>query len=197
MIKKITELLSVLLLSAAILCVSASFLFKNRAEYVQAQIDYNQFKSVEKTKELITKEIDCLAKNIYYEAKGEKFEGKLAVAQVTLNRTKSNDYPSSICDVVYQKELKKGKWECQFSWVCNNVKHPSEKYVWEESLYIARKALTMDFDDDSIHDKLAETNATFFHSNKINPKKKSKYNVWNKVERVAVIGKHIFYNLKG
>lgn len=197
MIKKITEVISVLLLSAAILCVSASFLFKNRAEYVQSQIDYDQFKATEKIKELVVSEINCLAKNVYYEAKGEKFEGKLAVAQVTLNRTKSPDYPHSICDVVYQKEFKNGKWECQFSWTCSkNIKEPDEKYIWEESQYIARKALTLDDKSGNIHIELADKNATFFHATYIHPKTYVK-SIWNKVERVATIGKHIFYTLKG
>ena len=31
-------------------------------------------------------ELLCLAKNIYYEARGEPLQGKIAVAQVTLNR---------------------------------------------------------------------------------------------------------------
>lgn len=55
------------------------------------------------------KEVQCLADNIYFESRGEGEEGMIAVANVTLNRTKHPNYPSSICDVVYQKD--------QFSWV--------------------------------------------------------------------------------
>ena len=35
------------------------------------------------------RQLDCLAKNIYHEAAGEPFEGKVAVAQVTMNRAES------------------------------------------------------------------------------------------------------------
>ena len=49
------------------------------------------------------KELECLARNIYWEAANESYEGKLAVAQVTLNRTKASGYPNTVCEVVYQK----------------------------------------------------------------------------------------------
>ena len=42
------------------------------------------------------KQLDCLARNIYHEAGYEPFEGKVAVAQVTINRSKSDKFPSDI-----------------------------------------------------------------------------------------------------
>ncbi len=54
------------------------------------------------------KDLECLATNVYREARGEPMEGQIAVAKVTLNRVYSGKYPSSICGVVYQKN--------QFSW---------------------------------------------------------------------------------
>ena len=54
-------------------------------------------------------EIDCLARNIYHEARGESLQGQIAVAAVTVNRVLTKGYPSSICQVVYQPY--------QFSWV--------------------------------------------------------------------------------
>ena len=47
-------------------------------------------------------EIECMAKNIYFEAAVESTAGQLAVAQVTLNRVKSHHYPNSVCEVVYE-----------------------------------------------------------------------------------------------
>ena len=35
------------------------------------------------------KQLDCLTRNIYWEAATEPFEGKVAVAQVTINRVES------------------------------------------------------------------------------------------------------------
>jgi hypothetical protein len=137
---------------------------------------------ITETKEVMAKDIDCLAKNIYYEAASESFEGKLAVAQVTINRTKSSRYPDTICDVVYQKDKVNGRTVCQFSWTCAKVSTPKSLYLWEESLYIARKALT----EPIAHAKIAAHNVMFYHAAYINPG-------WKKNGVVMRIGNHIFY----
>ena len=51
---------------------------------------------------------ECLALNVYHEARGEVIEGQIAVAHVTLNRVNHSYFPETICDVVYQNR--------QFSW---------------------------------------------------------------------------------
>ena len=51
------------------------------------------------------RQLDCLAKNIYHEAASEPFEGKVAVAQVTMNRAESGKFPRDVCGVVYQKNV--------------------------------------------------------------------------------------------
>ena len=69
----------------------------------------------------------CLAKNIYFEAGNQPLAGKVAVAQVVLNRMEHSAYPKDICGVVYQakwKENWKGTMlpvrnQCQFSWFCD------------------------------------------------------------------------------
>lgn len=43
-----------------------------------------------------------LAKCVYAEARGEPYEGQVAVAAVILNRVKSPDFPNTIAGVVYQ-----------------------------------------------------------------------------------------------
>ena len=73
--------------------------------------------------EAYNKQVACMAKNIYYEAAKEPHEGKLAVAQVTMNRANNKDYPSDFCGVVYQKT----NGTCQFSWVCENKPEPNTK----------------------------------------------------------------------
>lgn len=130
----------------------------------------------------MTKEMDCLAKNIYYESASESFEGKMAVAQVTINRTNSGKYPDTICGVVYQKDKFKGKTVCQFSWTCNKITAPRDNYLWQESQYVARKALT----EPIAHVKLSQMKAMFYHASYIDPK-------WNKKGIVMKIGNHIFY----
>jgi spore germination cell wall hydrolase CwlJ-like protein len=85
----------------------------------------------------------CLAKNIYFEARGETFEGKVGVASVTYTRKQLEKFPKTICGVVYQKSSR----ACQFSWVCEG-KHkvsihsdgelnPGNYYAWRDSLKIA------------------------------------------------------------
>ena len=67
------------------------------------------------TAEVRERQLGCLAKNIYHEAGSEPFEGKVAVAQVTLNRAASGQFPGDVCRVVYQKNLMYEKVICQFS----------------------------------------------------------------------------------
>ena len=57
------------------------------------------------TSVVIDQELNCMAMNIYREAAGEPFEGKVAVAQVTMNRVNHTDFPKSVCAVVYEKNV--------------------------------------------------------------------------------------------
>ena len=68
-------------------------------------------------KVLVNKEeLDCMASNIYFEASTQSRVGKIAVAQVTMNRVRSPEFPNSVCEVVYQgPKNPKNKKLCQFS----------------------------------------------------------------------------------
>ena len=129
------------------------------------------------------RQLACLAKNIYHEAGGEPFEGKVAVAQVTINRAESDGlFPGDICKVVFQKNIVYEKVLCQFSWVCDRSsgfkpKHPD---IYDESYEVAKKVLLEGFRLPALKDAL------YFHADYVNPG-------WNK-KRVAKIGRHIFYN---
>jgi hypothetical protein len=126
-------------------------------------------------------QLDCLARNIYHEAGYEPFEGKVAVAQVTINRAESGEFPSDICRVVYQKNVVYEKVLCQFSWYCDSAsaKKPMNGPVYTESMEVAKKVLLEGFRLDSLKDAL------YFHGDYINPG-------WKK-KPVAKIGHHIFY----
>ena len=117
-------------------------------------------------------ELLCLAKNIYYEARGEPMYGKIAVAQVTLNRvTHRTEFQSSICGVVYAKH--------QFSWTMEKHREPRGE-AWREAQAIAKAVIigTAHFPD---------FKALYFHNLTVQPQ-------WNKTkELVARIGNHIFY----
>lgn len=125
----------------------------------------------------VGKQVLCMAKNLYYEAAMEPYEGKLAVAQVTMNRANSSKFPSTICEVVYQKTGS----TYQFSWVGEKVSEIRNKYAWEECLMVARKALTQS----KLHDTIYKTQAMYYHNTSVNPAWKLKY--------VAKIGNHLFY----
>ncbi len=123
----------------------------------------------------ISSEISCLAENIYHEAKGEDLKGKLAVAQVTINRVNSDKFPNTICDVVYQKK----STLCQFSWVCTKNKIDDAE-IFEESLIIAKIALK--------GERIMKLEKSlFFHNVNVNPKWKYTFK--------TKIGNHKFYDL--
>jgi spore germination cell wall hydrolase CwlJ-like protein len=131
--------------------------------------------------ESIEKNLSCLALNIYKEAGHEPFEGKVAVAQVTLNRTKHPDFPNTVCDVVYQKNSFMGKIVCQFSWYCDSAHRlrPVNKQAYEESYKVAKMVYLEDFRLESVR------SALYYHADYVNPN-------WGK-KKVTKIGAHIFY----
>jgi len=134
------------------------------------------------TAQMRQQQLDCLARNIYHEAGSEPFEGKVAVAQVTINRTESGQFPSDICKVVYQKNVVYEKVMCQFSWYCEgpSALKPMNDAMYTESMEVAKKVLLEGF-------RLPDLkNALYFHGDYIQPG-------WNK-KPVAKIGHHIFYN---
>lgn len=81
------------------------------------------------------KEAECLAKNIFFEAGVEPWEGKIAVGQVTLNRMGAKRWQSTICGVVYAKN--------QFSWTrsAQLLKQQPRGPLWEASVKAAQDVL--------------------------------------------------------
>lgn len=115
----------------------------------------------------------CLAKNIYYEARGESQRGKLAVAQVTLNRVENKNYHNTICGVVYAKN--------QFSWTFDRTLTRPYGQAWLNALELAAYVL-----DEGI--AIPNFRALHFHAKSITP-------AWSKTRvRIAQIGGHVFYN---
>ena len=126
-------------------------------------------------------QLECLARNIYYEAGYEPFEGKVAVAQVTLNRVESGQFPADVCQVVYQKNIVYEKVLCQFGWYCEQAsfKKPVNGVVYAESMEVAKKVLLEGFRLPSVKQAL------YYHADYVNPR-------WNRTP-IAKIGRHIFY----
>lgn len=127
----------------------------------------------------LNREITCLARNIYFESASEPVKGKIAVAQVTMNRVHSGQFPSSVCAVVHQKTYNEGQTICQFSWVCEGNLKIRAPHLYEESLRIARRVML-----DGL--RLPELQgAKYFHATYVEPG-------WNKKPK-ARIGNHVFY----
>jgi spore germination cell wall hydrolase CwlJ-like protein len=127
------------------------------------------------------RQLDCLAKNIYHEAGSEPFEGKVAVAQVTMNRVESGKFGQGVCGVVYQKNIIYEKVVCQFSWYCQNggkaiIKNTA---AYNESYEVAKKVLLEGFRLDIMK------KALYYHADYVSPG-------WGK-EKIGKIGHHIFY----
>lgn len=127
------------------------------------------------------RQLDCLARNIYHEAGHEPFEGKVAVAQVTMNRAADSRFPSDVCGVVFQKNIFMEKVVCQFSWYCDSaVKlRPVNGPAYKESYEVAKKVLLEGFRLDILK------NAMYYHADYVNPR-------WGK-PKIGQIGRHIFY----
>ena len=136
-------------------------------------------------------EIECLAKNMYFEARGEESMGQDAVAFVTINRVRSDRYPDTICDVIYQaKTDSQGRPLrnlCQFSWYCDGkVDTPNERIY--NRLYRRAEYIYINY---YLNDMMEDTTngSTHYHSNKVKP-------YWSKhknYQYVASIGQHLFY----
>ena len=116
-------------------------------------------------------EFDCLALNVYHEARGEARAGQLAVAAVTLNRVRDAEFPDSVCGVVWQRG--------QFSWTRDGKPdRPYEKDAWEQAKRVALAAWW------------GQSNvgvATYFHAVSVRP-------FWARERRkIARVGRHVFY----
>jgi N-acetylmuramoyl-L-alanine amidase len=122
-------------------------------------------------REFHTRSVECLARNVYYEARGESLAGQYAVAEVTMNRRASPFYPKTVCDVVYQKNA--------FSWTASDVDAPAGP-EWRRAVKIA---------EDVYYQRRppALPGALYYHATYVRPG-------WSKErQRVARIGRHVFY----
>lgn len=127
-------------------------------------------------------DLTCLAKNIYYEARGEPIDGQYAVAEVTLNRVASKHYPNTVCDVVYQEnfDVIRKRNVSAFSWTELDVSPPMDQKLWGRAWEVAEDV----YDDEAVP---RVEGALFYHSTYIRPR-------WARRKRpIATIGNHVFY----
>lgn len=128
-----------------------------------------------------SKQIHCLAQNIYFEARDQSKEGQKAIALVTMNRLISGNYAGDICGVVKQKIGEK----CQFSWVCDPRIIKNYLTIRQEPVYNDIYQLAHNVVGNYYYLNDITKGATYFHAVYINPR-------W-KLQRTVRIGQHIFY----
>ena len=112
---------------------------------------------------------ECLARAVYFEARGEPLEGQLAVAQVILNRVASGRFASTVCGVVNQHG--------QFSF--DRSRTPADGRDWRTAKAIAAIAATAAWD-------AVAPRATAFHATRVAVG-------WASMHKVGTIGNHVFY----
>ena len=163
---------------------------------------------------LSSKDIDCLAKNIYYEAGSEPEEGKVAVDMVTINRVRDGRFGKTVCSVVDQRTVKVRMREvtetkmvqtgyfgrpesvtqktvvaenvtvCQFSWRCVLVHTPKST---DERWEASRRVAERLLGGEYTMWQSKYSTALYFHNTSVRP-------VWSKTKPyVARIGGHHFY----
>lgn len=165
----------------AVLVVVISYTLFNRVyikEPKHINIAYSSLSNTTK------KQVDCLTQNVFFEARQETETGQLAVAMVTMKRTKQH-WARDVCGVVKQK----ANSVCQFSWWCDkNLQQKAINYNYsynEKESYkqIRKVAMHVYFNYENIIDPTK--GATFYHAKYINPN-------WN-LKKTVTIGNHIFY----
>lgn len=120
-------------------------------------------------------DLDCMARAVYYEARGESPEGQAAVAQVVLNRVHNPAYPKTICGVVFQGAVAQA---CQFTFACNGaMNRPLEPTAWRRARNVAVKALGGDL-------PTTVGDATSFHVARLDSELRAD---------MTRVGNHVFY----
>lgn len=121
--------------------------------------------------------VACLARTVYFEARGEPVAGQMAVASVVLARVVSEEFPDTVCDVVTEAR-KPGRFHCQFTWWCDGrADEPKNAEEYSQAKAVAMFAMLLGPQPGG---------PTHFHAADLKPQ-------W-KMQQVATIGGHVFYN---
>jgi spore germination cell wall hydrolase CwlJ-like protein len=135
-----------------------------------------------------TKEVECLAKNLYFEARNESTAGQIAVLQTTINRVGSPFFPDTVCGVVYEGIHKNGipvRDACQFSWYCDGMHDsPVNSDAYDRSVELSSWILITNKWLPDLTD-----GATYYHASWM-----ENYPIWSRTKiKTLQIDQHIFY----
>jgi Cell Wall Hydrolase len=122
----------------------------------------------------------CLARAIYFEARGEIIDGQVAVAQVILNRVAAGRWRPTICGVVNQG-IERGS-KCQFSFACwASSRRALSGPAWEQAQVVADAVLS---GTAALQSMLT---ATHYHRSELQP-------IWrHRLVPIEQVGAHTFY----
>ena len=164
---------------------------------------------------LSDKDVECMARNIFYEAGGESTEGKIAVGVVTLNRTQDGRFGRTVCDVVKARtvvvknqEIKRTevvrtgyfgsaieveKREivarevpvCQFSWTCAGY---ARKPKTDDERWLESQEIAQKLAEGEFQEERSKYgSALFFHNTAVRP-------IWARTKQLVTrTGHHFFY----
>ena len=128
------------------------------------------------------RELECLALNVYFEARGEPLAGQAAVAHVVMNRSADPRFPGNVCDVVRQGG--KESIDCQFSWWCDDkADRPTHMADWQMAKEVARTVYWEGADDPT-------GGALWYHATHVRAYWRGQF------KRGPTIGNHVFYHDK-
>ena len=139
-------------------------------------------------------EMNCMARNIYFEARNQSDEAMAAVGYIILNRVLSPRYPDTVCGVVYKGRKNPNgsykRFQCHFSWVCDNKPDtPNLSNIIEAKAWERAERIAMAVFSGTVENTIGK--ATMYHATYVSPYWKKAY------ERVAVVDDHIFYQKRG
>lgn len=139
---------------------------------VFATVDVALDEARERAAALRASELRCLAENVYYESRGEPLVGQYAVAEVTMNRVRSSDFPDTVCEVVHRPGA--------FSWTYRATRVEPFGYEWRRAQAVASSVY------DNIESPLVN-GALYYHATYVSP-------AWAATRsQVALVGRHLFY----
>ena len=136
--------------------------------------------NIDQTKDLTDTDkenVECLAWNLYFEARGGTTNEQISVAYVPINRTHAPHWSNNICENVFQYEFVNGRKAYQFVWAGFSIgpKYRVEYDTWIVVQQIAYKVYRGDLADPS-------NGATYFNHHSVGGR------------RGAVrIGHHVFF----
>ena len=149
-------------------------------------------------------ELECMSRNIYFEANNQSKAGQIAVARVVMNRVQDTRFPNTVCEVTQEGPTRESwktkkdptladedrifypvKHRCQFSWYCDGkadeIISKENNHAWRLAQDIAFNVMVF-----NKYSGLVE-GATHYHADYVDPS-------WNKtITLVTKIDDHIFY----